>query len=364
LALANHGMVDLDAAFSGHGLKMKPLVPEDLRRPVSILPDGLNFIRHLQCLAQTNDKSDARRLALHRFGERSAVVKMLEEKAAVGVGGVDWASTELSAGGREILGLANQLSVVGRIGNFRKVPFNTRVSAVTAGATGSFTAPATPKPVRKLSLSELITLTPKKATATLIISAELFRVEDQSASVLIRNDLVRAVADAIDTVFLSADAATTAAPAGILSGVTAISASSDASVYVKVLIESGYSGNLDTSVFIARPETWAEFARPGLDIGIRDGTFLRAPALVSRNAPDNKLILLDPTRIAMAAENELAVDVSTDAAVQMDDGPTSPPDANTVLTSLWQENLVGLRAERLINWTAPSGAVGCLSLTT
>jgi hypothetical protein len=335
-------------------------------RPVSILPDGLNFIRHLQCLAQTNDKSDARRLALHRFGERSAVVKMLEEKAAVGVGGVDWASTELSAGGREILALANQLSVIGRIGNFRKVPFNTKVSAVISGATGSFVAPATPKPVRKLSLSELITLTPKKATATLIISAELFRVEDQSASVLIRTDLTRAIADAIDTVFLSADAATTAAPAGILNGVTAIPASSDASVYVKVLMEvGGFTGSLDTAVWIARPETWAEIARPGLDVGIRDGgTFLRAPALVSRNAPDNFLILLDPSRIAMAAENELAVDVSTDAAVQMDDGPTSPPDANTVLTSLWQMNLVGLRAERLISWTVAPGAVAALSFTT
>src|SRR5262245_26035459 len=134
-------------------------------RPVSILPDGLNFIRHLQCLGQTNDKSDARRLALYRFGERSPVTKMLEETPATGGGGVDWASTELSAGGREILGLANQLSVIGRIGNFRRVPFDTKVSkvsAVTSGATGSFTAPATPKPVRRLSLTELITLTPKK----------------------------------------------------------------------------------------------------------------------------------------------------------------------------------------------------------
>jgi hypothetical protein len=34
----------------------------------------------------------------------------------------------------------------------------------------------------------------------------------------------------------------------------------------------------------------------------------------------------------------------------MDSAPMSPADATTVYVSLWQNNAVGLRAERFINW--------------
>ena len=34
----------------------------------------------------------------------------------------------------------------------------------------------------------------------------------------------------------------------------------------------------------------------------------------------------------------------------MNDAPVNPVDATAVFTSLWQDNLVGLRAERFINW--------------
>jgi len=44
--------------------------------------------------------------------------------------------------------------------------------------------------------------------------------------------------------------------------------------------------------------------------------------------------------------------------VQMDSAPMNPPDATVVYTSFWQANLVGLRAERFINWkVARAGAV-------
>jgi hypothetical protein len=40
----------------------------------------------------------------------------------------------------------------------------------------------------------------------------------------------------------------------------------------------------------------------------------------------------------------------------------SPTDATTVYTSLWQDNLVGLRAERFINWKK-ANANACYYLT-
>jgi hypothetical protein len=40
--------------------------------------------------------------------------------------------------------------------------------------------------------------------------------------------------------------------------------------------------------------------------------------------------------------------VSREASVIMDSAP--PTDGTGTLTSLWQNNLVGLRAERMVNW--------------
>jgi len=61
----------------------------------------------------------------------------------------------------------------------------------------------------------------------------------------------------------------------------------------------------------------------------------------------------------------------------MDSAPMSPADATTVYVSLWQNNCVGLRAERFItwkrvgtnsvkyltaaNWPAPTGGAGLLA---
>ena len=58
--------------------------------------------------------------------------------------------------------------------------------------------------------------------------------------------------------------------------------------------------------------------------------------------------------ILLADDGDVSIDVSREASLQMDSAPMSPADATTVLTSLWQNNLVGLRAERFINWQRAS----------
>jgi len=44
------------------------------------------------------------------------------------------------------------------------------------------------------------------------------------------------------------------------------------------------------------------------------------------------------------------VDVSREASLQMDSAPDSPNTASTVLVSLWQRNMVAIKAERFITW--------------
>ena len=44
------------------------------------------------------------------------------------------------------------------------------------------------------------------------------------------------------------------------------------------------------------------------------------------------------------------IDTSKHATIQLNDAPDNPVTAATVQVSLWQDNLVGVRAERFVNW--------------
>jgi hypothetical protein len=71
--------------------------------------------------------------------------------------------------------------------------------------------------------------------------------------------------------------------------------------------------------------------------------------------------MVQPDAILYADDGGVTIDVSQEASVQMDSAPDNPALATTVLTSLWQNNLVGLRAERFINWK--KARAGCVQYT-
>jgi hypothetical protein len=79
------------------------------------------------------------------------------------------------------------------------------------------------------------------------------------------------------------------------------------------------------------------------------GSILGIPVVVSNNV-GNRIVLVHAPSILYADEGGVQIDVSREASIQMDSAPTNPTDATTVLVSLWQRNLVGLRAERMITW--------------
>ena len=69
-------------------------------------------------------------------------------------------------------------------------------------------------------------------------------------------------------------------------------------------------------------------------------------------------------RAILYADGGVVIDVSRQATIQMDSLPDSPPTGSTVEVSLWQYGLVGLRAERMLNWKrSRTSAVQLLSPT-
>jgi hypothetical protein len=102
-------------------------------------------------------------------------------------------------------------------------------------------------------------------------------------------------------------------------------------------------------------ETNGEFSYPG--ITLNGGTWQGIPVVTSNNVPNSVsagsiIVLMATSEIFVADDGGVQIDASQEASVQMDSAPTNngTTPTPTTLVSLWQDNLVGIRAERVINW--------------
>ena len=73
------------------------------------------------------------------------------------------------------------------------------------------------------------------------------------------------------------------------------------------------------------------------------GTIYGYPVIVSNNAPDDSIILINANEILKADDGKVTLDASREATLDMAGG-------DTPAFSLWQKNCVGIRAERWITW--------------
>jgi hypothetical protein len=92
------------------------------------------------------------------------------------------------------------------------------------------------------------------------------------------------------------------------------------------------------------------------NVTMKGGTLLGLPVITSQYAAigspaDHIVILVNAEDIYLSDDGQVTVDASREAALEMDDSPEgSPASSGASMISLWQSNLIGLRAERYINW--------------
>lgn len=198
-----------------------------------------------------------------------------------------------------------------------------------------------------------------------MLTEELVRLSTPSAEGLVREEMIAGMAKFLDEQFVDPSVAVSAnvSPASITnggstaaaSGVTSAAAKADlaASVAVFTAANIPLAGSVwlmsDSNAFgiamsvnaLGQPQF------PGMSI--TGGSIFGIPVIVSNNV-GNRVILLHAPSVLFADDGGVQIDVSREASVQMDSAPDSPATATTVLVSLWQNNLVGLRAERMITW--------------
>jgi HK97 family phage major capsid protein/HK97 family phage prohead protease len=263
------------------------------------------------------------------------------------------------------------LTIIGRIPGFRHVPFKVKFPRQTGAAVAGWVGESKPKPATSLSFDS-ITLDQLKVAGIVPISMELVRLSSPSAETIVRDDLAAAVAQLIDHDFLDPEkaAVSNVSPASITNGVTSVGATgaaySNLKADVKSVMELFRVANITPDVVAMNQRAALALSLMETSLGnpqfpgltMNGGPFLGMTAIVGNNldytedSPQegDNLIFLRASEIALADEGGIEIDVSTEASIEMSTAPTDPVTSSTVLVSLWQQNLVGIRAERMINW--------------
>lgn len=266
----------------------------------------------------------------------------------------------------EFIDLLRPATLVGRMTGLRRVPFNVRIPGQTQGSTVNWVGELGAKPVSALGFED-ITLRFNKLAGIVVISDELARLSTPSAEAIIRDDLTAQIAQFMDDSFINPAYAAVGdvRPASVTNGVTPIPASgTDADALradVRAVYASFISANLSTSGaawvmtstqamaigMMLNPLGQPEF--PGL--GAEGGTFMGLPVLVSEVVPADSngsiIVLVKQSEILIADEGGVTIDVSREASLQMDSAPTS---GAAQLVSLFQQNMLAVRAERMVTW--------------
>lgn len=337
-----------------------------------LLPKGTAFTRFViaQCRAKGNLMQAAE--IAKQWRDTPEVEEVL--KAAVAAGtttDATWAAplVPYRTMSDELIELLRPATLVGRMTGLRSVPFNVRIPGQTQGSTVAWVGETAPKPVSALAFED-ITLRFNKLAGIVVISDELARLSTPSAEAIIRADLVAQIAQFTDDSFINPAYAAVAdvRPASVTNDATVIPASgTDADALradVRALYATFISANMSTAGaawvmtstqamaigMLLNPLGQPEF--PGL--GAEGGTFMGLPVLTSEVVPGDSggsiIVLIKQSEILLADEGGVTVDVSREASLQMNSTPDNPATASTVMTSLWQNNLLGIRAERMITW--------------
>lgn len=333
------------------------------------VPKGTAFTRYVLALARAKgSRSEALEIAKGNeqwMRETPEVAVVL--KAAVNAGTTTdptWAGalTETVWMASEFIEFLRPMTILGRIPNLRRVPFNIKLPRQTGGTTVGWVGEGDPKPISAASF-DTMTLRFTKAAGIVVLTDELVRFSNPSAESIVRQDLAEQMAQFLDQQFVdpTVSAVTDVSPASITNGAANDAASGTTADDVRSDFNVAYgqleSAEINTagSVLLMRPKLARALSMMANPLGQPEfssvnpggGTLFGSLVLTSNSVPNGYIILLQPSEVFLADDGVVTIDASREASLQMDSDP-SVGDYRTV--SLWQTNMVGVRAERWIHW--------------
>jgi HK97 family phage major capsid protein len=349
------------------------------RQPVISIkerPKGQVFTRFAMALAGSHGNlMQAAEMAKAWRDTTPEVAEIL--KAAVTVGTTAdsaWAGSlvQYQNAAAEFIEFLRPETVIGRIQGFRRVPFNVRIGQETAAASAQWVGEGLPKPVSKGAFTT-ITVPHTKVAVIVALTEEVVRFTNMlppgaSSEATVQQELRLAIAQFLDQQFVdpTVTASANLRPASITNGatshgisgttldditddlVTAMSAMSAANIPMR---SRYWLMNPRTMLFLQTLRTAQGLFAFRDEMTQNPPRLLGIPVLTSNSigatSGSSFIALLEASEILLADDGEVTLDSSREASLQMDDAPSSSASA---MVSLWQSNLVGIRAERFIYW--------------
>lgn len=346
---------------------------------------GIEFARYAMCLASAKGyPSAALEIAKERYRDETRIHQIL--KAAVAAGTTSdaaWAGSLVAyqdfAG--DFLEYLRPQTIIGKFGqngipSLNRVPFNIRVGSQTSGGAGYWVGEGKPKPLTKFNFTTL-TMGWAKVANIAVLTEEEVRFSSPSAEAKVRKALGDALIERLDIDFIDpAKAAVVGvSPASITNGVAAIPGSgttgdafrADFKKAMQTFISANVapsslvlimSTSMALSLSLMRTATGVkEFPDLTMKGGVLDGMSVITSEYVSQvsaGSPKTQMIIFaNADEIYLADDGQVVIDASREASLEMldsaliQDGTTG---TGAALVSLWQSNLLGLKAERFINW--------------
>lgn len=339
----------------------------------SNLPKGTAFTRYAMALARSKGNLMQAMELSKQWRDSTPQVETVF-KAAVASGDTtssNWAVelADYTFMASEFVDLLRPATIIGRIQGLRRVPFMIRMPATAAGVSAAWVGQGLGKPLSTMDF-DTVTLAQNKIACIVVLTDELVRFSNPAAESVVRQDMIDAISQYMDQQFVdpTVTASGTVRPASITNGAStnAITGSTIAAITtdVGVLLGKFITNNitLKAGVWIMHPRTalYLSMLRTAQDvfafptITMNGGTFYGMPVLTSANVPidtgaDTYIILMDASEVFLADDGGVTLDISREASLNMVN-TSDAKDSPTTMVSLWQHNLVGLRAERFITY--------------
>ncbi|MBT8074849.1 MAG: phage major capsid protein, partial [Gammaproteobacteria bacterium] len=249
----------------------------------------------------------------------------------------------------------------------REVPANITIGAQDGAATGYWVGESKAIPATLADFNS-VSLTPLKVAALAVASKEWLRDASPSAEMLVRDSLVQAAVQRIDTTFLSTTAASAGvSPAGILNniaGTTSAGTDGDsvANDFKELMYRFTQAKNSGGQYIVMNPAlaTGLALLRNALDqyefpnISEEGGSIFGKPVVTGDNVNANHLIMLKPSDIYRIASGSLEVSMSDAATIEMADNPAADTDTPTAPTgkavSMFQTESVAFKVVLPLNF--------------
>lgn len=315
-------------------------------KTVSSLPKGLSLVRGAIAQAVAEKKQiDPAEYARERWGIKAAL-PALSVGAASGAQMVD-----TTVGDPEFFDLVRAASIIGRL-PIRRIPFHVRMLNMDEGPATAWRAQGGAFKTGILKASNTAGFERFSVGAVVVASDELLNSNTVEAEVIIRDMLVRALAEQLDSDFISPSNSGSAnvKPASVSNAGSAMDSPSESFLDWS----STFTGDPNASWVLLNPWDAARLygaARP--DIGVRGGSLAGFPALTSTAVPEGQIILLDPTQVALAMDGA-EIRVARETSIEMDTAPagssTTPTAGNSTLVSMFQSNSAAIQGFVFANW--------------